>query len=360
MATLVVNAGSSSHKLVLFDDDGRRRWSGAIDWSDRGGALAQDQEQLARALAPLLADATAAAITPGPIAAVGHRIVHGGDRFRSAVVLDDAVTGALEALRRLAPLHNGPALDTLAVLRQLLPTAWHAAAFDTAFHRSLPPEAATYALPAAWRDRGLHRFGFHGLSHGAIARRWPDARLISAHLGGGCSLAVIEGGRCRDTTMGFTPLDGLVMGTRSGSLDPGLLLELLEQGVSVAELREGLHRHSGLLGLSEHSSDMRLLRQRAQAGDGPARLAIDVFQHQLLKAIGAGIALLGGFDVLALTGGIGEHDGELHDWLQQRLQGLGLAPAGPARLEVVPADEEGEILRQLRALAPPPPGRPGG
>jgi len=359
VATLVVNAGSSSHKLVLFDADDGRLWAGAIDWADRGGALAQGPQQLTQALAPLLAEAQTC--TAGAsITAVGHRIVHGGDRFRSAVVLDAAVTDELEALRRLAPLHNGPALDTLAVLRRLLPTAWHAAAFDTAFHRSLPPEAATYALPAAWRDRGLHRFGFHGLSHGAIARRWPDARLISAHLGGGCSLAVIEGGCCRDTTMGFTPLDGLVMGTRSGSLDPGLLLELLEQGVSLAELREGLHRHSGLLGLSEHSSDMRLLRQRAQAGDGPARLAIDVFQHQLLKAIGAGIALLGGFDVLALTGGIGEHDGELHDWLQQRLQGLGLAPAGPARLEVVPADEEGEILRQLRALAPPPPGRPGG
>jgi len=356
-ATLVVNAGSSSHKLVLFDDGGCRRWSGAIDWSDRGGALAQTQGQLAQALAPLLSEAGSGA---GPITAVGHRIVHGGDRFRSAVVLDDGVTEALEALRRLAPLHNGPALDTLAVLRQLLPDAWHGAAFDTAFHRSLPPEASTYALPADWRARGLHRFGFHGLSHGAVARRYPSDRLISAHLGGGCSLAVIADGRCRDTTMGFTPLDGLVMGTRSGSLDPGLLLELLEQGVSLAELREGLHRRSGLLGLSDHTADMRLLRQRAAAGDGPARLAIDVFQHQLLKAIGAGIALLGGFDVLALTGGIGEHDGALRDWLQQRLQGLGLAPAGPARLEVVPADEEGEILRQLRALEPPPPGRPGG
>jgi acetate kinase len=171
---------------------------------------------------------------------------------------------------------------------------------------------------------------------------------------------VINDGRCLDTTMGFTPLDGLVMGTRSGSLDPGLLLELLEQGVSIADLREGLHQRSGLLGLSDHTSDMRLLRQRAQAGDGPAQLAINVFQHQLLKAIGAGIALLGGFDVLALTGGIGEHDADLRTWLQQRLQGLGLEPAGPARLAVVPADEEGEILRQLRALEPPPPGRPGG
>ena len=357
MATLVVNAGSSSHKLVLFDGAGQRLWQGAIDWSDRGGALAQDRTSLAAALGALLNQLPASSGGKAAIKAVGHRIVHGGDHFRSAVVLDGQVEQALEQLRRLAPLHNGPALEGLAVLRQLLPGAWHGAAFDTAFHRSLPPEASTYALPAAWRARGLHRFGFHGLSHGAIAQRFPVGRLISAHLGAGCSLAVIEKGRCIDTTMGYTPLDGLVMASRSGSLDPGLLLELLAQGVTPAELHEGLHRRSGLLGLSNRSGDMRVLRQASAAGDGDAQLAIAVFQQQLLKGIGAGIALLGGLDVLALTGGIGEHDSALHIWLRQRLQGLGLAPAGPAQLQIVAADEESEIYRQISAL-PPPADRP--
>ena len=357
MSTLVLNAGSSSHKLVLFDAEGERLWQGAIDWSERGGALAQDQASLAAALGELLEQLPPSAGGAAAIKAVGHRIVHGGDHFRSAVVLDAQVEHELEKLRRLAPLHNGPALDSLAVLRKLLPGAWHGAAFDTAFHRSLPPEASTYALPAEWRARGLHRFGFHGLSHGSIAQRFPGVRLISAHLGGGCSLAVIEKGRCIDTTMGYTPLDGLVMASRSGSLDPGLLLELLSQGVTQAELNEGLHRRSGLLGLSNRSGDMRVLRQASTAGDGDAQLAIAVFQQQLLKGIGAGIALLGGFDVLALTGGIGEHDSALQAWLQQRLQGLGLAPSGPAQLQIVAADEESEIYRPVSAL-PTPANRP--
>jgi acetate kinase len=280
-------------------------------------------------------------------------VVHGGDRFVAAVLLDEAVEAELEQLRHLAPLHNGPALNTLEVLRNLIPHAWHAAAFDTAFHRSLPAEARTNALPAEWRARGLHRFGFHGLSHAAIARRFPEGRLISAHLGGGCSLAVIKNGSCIDTTMGFTPLDGLVMASRSGSLDPGLLLELLDEGVTTAELHEDLQRRSGLLGISNLSGDMRVLRQAAADGNGDAGLAIAVFLQQLLKAIGAGMALLGGLDVLALTGGIGEHDSDLRQWLQDRLQGLGLEPSGDALLRIVAADEEAEILRQISALGQP-------
>jgi acetate kinase len=199
----------------------------------------------------------------------------------------------------------------------------------------------------------LHHIGFHGLSHAAIARRFPEGRLISGHLGGGCSLAVIENGSCIDTTMGFTPLDGLVMASRSGSLDPGLLLELLDEGVTTAELHEDLQRRSGLLGISNLSGDMRVLRQAAADGNGDAGLAIAVFLQQLLKAIGAGMALLGGLDVLALTGGIGEHDSDLRQWLQDRLQGLGLEPSGDALLRIVAADEEAEILRQISALGQP-------
>ena len=348
MTTLVVNAGSSSHKLVLFGVDGERLWKGAIDWSSAGGALAQSHQQLREALVCKLDAMAAAGHGVNGISSVGHRIVHGGDHFRAAVNLDASVTAELDQLRRLAPLHNGPALDTLAVLQELLPGAGHAAAFDTAFHSSLPPESSTYALPADWRSRGLHRFGFHGLSHGAIARQHPQARLISCHLGGGCSLAVIRNGRCIDTTMGYTPLDGLVMATRSGSIDPGLLLELLNQGVTPEELQQGLHQRSGLLGLSGCSGDMRDLRQLAATGDAGALLAIAVFQQQLLKAIGAGLALLGGADRIVLTGGIGEHDRELHQWLKQRLEPL---PIG--KLEVIPADEEAEIQRQISALPQP-------
>jgi acetate kinase len=256
------------------------------------------------------------------------------------------VEQALEQLRRLAPLHNGPALEGLAVLRQLLPGAWHGAAFDTAFHRSLPPEASTYALPAAWRARGLHRFGFHGLSHGAIAQRFPVGRLISAHLGAGCSLAVIEKGRCIDTTMGYTPLDGLVMASRSGSVDPGLLLHLLEEGLSAADLNQVLNEESGLLGLSDLSGDWRTLRQAAGTGHQGAQLALAVFMHRLLQGIGAMAASLGGLDVLALTGGIGANDQVLDDDLKHHLAWL-----GPPEVLRIPADEEGMIARQVLAAA---------
>jgi acetate kinase len=348
MTTLVVNAGSSSHKLVLFGKNQQRLWSGAIDWSHRGGALSQTPTQLQQALAQQLQTMEACGQPCASVLRVGHRIVHGGERFLQAVELDTAVIAALEQLRRLAPLHNGPALDTLTALTTLLAGASHAAAFDTAFHRSLPPEASTYALPAEWRQRGLHRFGFHGLSHGAIARRFPRQRLISCHLGAGCSLAVIKAGHCLDTTMGFSPLDGLVMATRSGSLDPGLILELLSQGLSLEELRHGLQQRSGLLGLSGISGDMRELRQLAATGHPQAQLAIAVFQHQLLKAIGAGLALLGGVEALVLTGGIGEHDQALHGWLAPRLAAIGLPP-----ITLIPADEELEILRQISGLQQP-------
>jgi acetate kinase len=185
----------------------------------------------------------------------------------------------------------------------------------------------------------------HRLSHGAIARRFPKHKLISAHLGAGCSLAVIKNGHCIDTTMGYTPLDGLVMASRSGSVDPGILLELLAQGVTAAELEEGLQKRSGLLGLSGRSGDMQELRQLAMAGNADANLAIAVFQQQLLKAIGAGFALLGGLDVLALTGGIGEHDQVLRQWLTERLQLL-----GTAQIAIISANEELEIYQQITAL----------
>jgi len=339
--TLIVNAGSSSLKLQLFNQEAESFWKSSINWSPQTQTIGDLQKLFTEQLTKELG----APIAINQINAVGHRIVHGGDNFNGAVVIDARVKTELLQLRRLAPLHNGAALNVIEALELLLPGVWQAAAFDTSFHRNLPVEASTYALPLEWRERGLHRFGFHGLSHGAIARRFPKHKLISAHLGAGCSLAVIKNGRCIDTTMGYTPLDGLVMASRSGSVDPGILLELLAQGVTAAELEEGLQKRSGLLGLSGRSGDMQELRQLAMAGNADANLAIAVFQQQLLKAIGAGFALLGGLDVLALTGGIGEHDQVLGQWLRGRLQLL-----GTAQIAIISANEELEIYQQITAL----------
>jgi acetate kinase len=339
--TLIVNAGSSSLKLQLFNQEAESFWKSSINWSPQTQTIGDLQKLFTEQLTKELG----APIAINQIDAVGHRIVHGGDNFNGAVVIDARVKTELLQLRRLAPLHNGAALNVIEALELLLPGVWQAAAFDTSFHRNLPVEASTYALPLEWRERGLHRFGFHGLSHGAIARRFPKHKLISAHLGAGCSLAVIKNGRCIDTTMGYTPLDGLVMASRSGSVDPGILLELLAQGVTAAELEEGLQKRSGLLGLSGRSGDMQELRQLAMAGNADANLAIAVFQQQLLKAIGAGFALLGGLDVLALTGGIGEHAQVLRQWLRGRLQLL-----GTAQIAIISANEELEIYQQITAL----------
>jgi acetate kinase len=255
----------------------------------------------------------------------------------------------------LAPLHNGPALLVMRWLRRRWPDLPQWACFDTAFHATLPPAAHTYAVPAAWRRQGLRRFGFHGLNHQHVsqvvtrgqAERPATAplRLISAHLGAGCSLCAIRGGRSIDTTMGFTPMEGLVMATRCGSVDPGLLLHQLRQGMTEEDLDRTLNSASGLLGLSELSSSMKELRQASAEGHAGARLAIEVFRHALLQGIGAMAASLGGVDVIALTGGIGEHDQQLRGELAEALAWL-----RPFELIVVPADEEGLIARScLRA-----------
>ncbi len=286
---------------------------------------------------------------------VGHRVVHGGERFVAPTRLTPRVLAELDALLPLAPLHNGPALRAIRWLSDRWPQfeAW--ACFDTAFHADLPPAAHTYALPPAWRANGQRRYGFHGLNHQHIsevvaAQPWAAScrplRLISCHLGAGCSVAAILDGRSIATSMGFTPLEGVVMASRSGSVDPGLLLHLLRQQVSVAELDAGLNRASGLLGLSGLSGDMAKLRQAAGEGHAGAQLAIDVFRHSLLQAIGAMAASLGGVDCLALSGGIGVHDPALLEELRQALAWL-----EPLRWQVIPADEEGVIARSCLEAA---------
>ena len=276
MRVLVVNAGSSSVKLRLLGDDDELLVDRELDAPESR----VDPEELDKALANGMGDADA----------VGHRIVHGGERFVDAVRIDDDVTGALRELTDLAPLHQPKSLAALDAVSAALPDMPAVACFDTAFHATLTAGASTYALPAEWRRRwGLRRYGFHGLSHAWIARRVPELigraagglRIVSCHLGAGASLCAILDGASVDTTMGFTPLEGLVMATRSGSVDPGMLLWLLERkALSEAELAEALEHRSGLLGLAG-SADMRVVRARADAGDEAAVLAFAVYLHRL-------------------------------------------------------------------------------
>ncbi|MEY9214612.1 acetate/propionate family kinase [Thermobifida halotolerans] len=299
MRILVVNTGSTSVKLRLLDSDDtllERRDFDVVD----GRLPADDVAEALRGF--------------GGVDAVGHRVVHGGTAYRSAVRIDDKVRRRLRSLVELAPLHQPQALSAIDVLGELLPDVPHVACFDTTFHSDLPEAAATYALPASWRDRyTLRRYGFHGLSHAYAARRSADlvggdpGRVVVAHLGAGASLSAVRGGRCVDTTMGFTPLEGLVMATRPGDVDPGLVLWLLREGrLTYEELDLGLTHRSGLAGLAG-TPDMREVVARADAGDADARLAVDVYLYRLRGKVAAMAAALDGLDTLVFTGGVGEH-----------------------------------------------------
>ncbi len=347
---LVLNAGSSSLKAALFTADGSSLWRDQRRWQVAAGA-ADVEAAVTRTLDAWLPEA----LVPwsGTLALAGHRVVHGGERFTGPTRLDAGVLEAIEALAPLAPLHQRPALAAMRWLERHRPGLSQWACFDTAFHSTLPAEASTYAVPASWRRQGLRRFGFHGLNHQHVAEtvaaslddpdRRPHLRLISCHLGAGCSLCAIQGGRSIATTMGFTPMEGLVMASRSGSIDPGLLLHQLRRGLDVEALDRDLNGASGLLGLSELSGSMQDLRQAAREGHAGAALAIAVFRHRLLQGIAAMAACLEGVDVIALSGGIGENDGALLLELQQSLGWL-----GAIRWQVVPADEEGMIARSCR------------
>jgi acetate kinase len=358
---LVVNAGSSSLKLSLLGPADQTLDSLDIDPWHGKGATAQMTAFVARL---------------DGVGAVGHRVVHGGSRFRAAVVIDENVRKAIADLTDLAPLHQPRALAGIDATAALLPGVPAVACFDTAFHASMPKTAATYALPAAWRDRfGLRRYGFHGLSHGYAARRAaellglsaPRLRVVTCHLGAGASLAAVSSGRSVDTTMGFTPLEGLVMATRSGSVDPGLLVWLLRDArLTVAELGDGLERSSGLAGLAGGSGDMRDVQAAAGRGDPDARLAIGVYLHRLCGEIAAMAAAMNGLDALAFTGGIGEHAPALRAAAATGLAFLGVAidedsnnaaqgdadisgSGSAVRTAVITAREDIEIARQTRA-----------
>jgi acetate kinase len=307
---------------------------------------------------------------------VGHRIVHGGERFCEAVRIERDVEPQLRELTELAPLHQPKSLAALDAVSEALPDLPAFACFDTAFHATLPPAAATYALPAEWRERWhLRRYGFHGLSHGWVARRAPELlgrepeglRIVSCHLGAGASLCAIKDGASLDTTMGFTPLEGLVMATRSGSVDPGMLLWLLEhEQLSTGELADALEHRSGLFGLAG-SADMREILAGACAGEPAPHLALGVYVHRLRAQIAAMSAALGGLDVLVFTGGVGERSSEVRAQAAAGLAFLGVEVDGArndetradgeigakdaaVRTLVLTAREDIEIARQVRTL----------
>jgi len=388
MNVLVLNAGSSSLKGAVIDaQTGKRVVTLAAQRLGTPDATAQvgtrelrlgdtDMAGALDALLPMLVSAS------GRPVGVGHRVVHGGERFTAPTLIDDTVLEAIDALSSLAPLHNPANAAGVRAALSLLPDVPHVAVFDTAFHATLPRRARSYALPGdVVEAHGIRRYGFHGTSHAWCARQVADAlkqdirdlRIITCHLGNGASACAVEYGRSVETSMGMTPLEGLVMGTRSGDLDPGVLLLLMrEAGLDADALDALLNRRSGLAGLSGTSNDMRDIEARAAQGDERCRLALHVFTHRLRKQIGAYAAAMGGVDAIAFTGGIGENSALVRHRTLQRLGFLGArldedanrdarvsADAPVARLDernsrvalmAVACDEQREIARQTAAL----------
>jgi acetate kinase len=362
MHVLVVNAGSSSLKLRLLDPADQ-----IVDTLDLDRWTGRDE----------LGEIERFVSTVDRVVAVGHRIVHGGTEFTGPAVVEGDVRDRIAALAVLAPLHQPRGVSGIDAVAIALPNVPAVACFDTTFHRTIPGAAATYALPRAWNRRWcLRRYGFHGLSHAYASRRAAELlghdpaglRIVSCHLGSGASLAAISGGRSVDTSMGFTPLEGLVMATRPGSVDPGLLLWLLRHGgMDLDTLSDTLERHSGLAGLTGGSGDLREVRAAAGTGDEDAALAFEVFTHRLRREIAGMAAAMDGLDTLVFTGGIGEHQPAVRTAAAGGLRFLGLgldeaanlvatgdaditAPGAPVRTLVITAREDLEIARQTRAL----------
>jgi acetate kinase len=361
MRILVVNAGSSSMKLRLVGADDSIVLSHDLDPEglDERGSL----EQL---------------FGESEFEAVGHRVVHGGRLFSSATIVTDEVQRQIASLEELAPLHQAASVEGIDRARKAFPNPPHVACFDTAFHSGMPAASSTYAVPKEWRDRfGVRRYGFHGLSHAYASRRCAEVigrpleslRIVTCHLGAGASLAAVAGGRSVDTTMGLTPLEGLVMATRSGSIDPSIPLWLQEHGgMPSVDIKEALERDSGLAGLAG-TPDMREVLKRASEGDARATLARDVYVHSLRGGIARMAASMEGLDALVFTGGVGESAFEIRSLAAAGLGFLGIrldeprnrqaegdadisAQGASVRTTVVPAREEIQMAREIRDLLP--------
>lgn len=399
---LVLNAGSSSQKASLYNlagqlsenSPGRPFWEGKVDWHD-GRALIQTRivsgaERREEVRADRVADATErllSFLTDGnarvsdetsDIAAVGHRIVNGGAEFTQPTFITAQVKAAIEKMTVFAPLHNGAGLDGIALIGKIFGASMRQiAVFDTGFHSGLPEAAAVYPGPYEWFAQGIRRYGFHGINHEYVAHRAAELlrrnlvelKLVTCHLGNGCSLAAVREGRSVDTTMGFTPLEGLMMGTRSGSIDPAIVTFLMrERHLDADQIDQLLNRGSGLLGVSGISSDMREIVAAMKKGNSLAKLAFDIFVHRLQTGIGSMAAALGGIDALVFTAGIGENSPEVRTAACEKLGFLGVIidanqnslaerrdrniAAAESRVSVfvIQAEEDWSIARQCRSL----------
>jgi acetate kinase len=328
MKILVLNAGSSSLKFDLWET------TPEMIAADSDALLAHGEVERVDSMADAL-ETVFAKVGQVPIHAVGHRIVHGGGLFTTSVVIDAEVEKRIDELSVLAPLHNPHNLEAIRAARRHLPEATHVAVFDTAFHHTLPAPAYAYALP--WKyltEKKIRRYGFHGISHRYVSWRFAqihgklraDYRMITCHLGNGCSVCAIDHGKSVDTSMGFTPLEGLVMGTRSGDIDAGAVMHLMtHENLSTAQLALMLNKESGLKGLSGYSNDMRDVLYRSRSGDEQARLAVDTFCYRAKKYIGAYLAAMNGADALIFTGGIGENAPEIRAQICSGMDNLGIA-----------------------------------
>ncbi len=402
MKILVLNSGSSSQKACLYEigealpaQPPAPLWEGRIEWSidkativvknAQGVVLKEElpvstREQVIRHLLRTLRDGRAHAIaSASEIDVVGHRVVHGGPDFEDPVVITPEVRAAIDSVSAFAPLHIRAELEGMKIVDNLLGAVPQVAVFDTGFHRQMPLSAATYPGPYEWFESGIRRYGFHGINHQYCTERAAQLldkdkeslRLVTCHLGNGCSVAAIYEGRSRDTTMGFTPLDGLMMGTRSGSVDPGILTFLLRQGrLDGQGIDTMLNQKSGLLGISGLSSDMRDILAGIQKGHERAKLAFDIYVHRLRAAIGGMAAVLGGIDALVFTAGVGENSPEVRAAACSGLEFLGLrldsnsnarpsldqdisAADSRVRVLVIRAEEDWAIATECWKLAQP-------
>ncbi|OYE05228.1 acetate kinase [Nostoc sp. 'Peltigera membranacea cyanobiont' 232] len=359
MKILVLNAGSSTQKSCLYEiadealstEASQPLWEGKINWTQNRsvaeievktgtGATLQEsisddslQAHLTYMLHTLTDGATKVIDRLSEIDVVGHRIVHGGQDYRDSVVITEDVKKAIASLSNLAPAHNPVAVEGIEAIEEISKDVTQVAVFDTGFHATLPDAAAIYPGPYQWVEQGIRRYGFHGISHQYCSQRAtqilgrdvPPERLITCHLGNGCSLAAIKNGRSIDTTMGFTPLEGLMMGSRSGSIDPGILIYLLRYcNYSGEKLDDILNKASGLKGISGVSSDMREVREAIAQGNSRAQLAWDIYVHRLRSNIGAMLTSLGGLDALVFTAGVGEHSAEIRQAACEAFGFLGL------------------------------------
>ena len=395
MKILVLNSGSSSQKSSLYeigetlpDDPPVPLWEGKVEWHDEvaeaevkggRGIVQKDQvkvssraEAVEHLLGTLWDGKTRAVTSRAEIDVAGHRVVHGGPKYEEPVLLTSEVKSGIAKVSAFAPLHNRAELEGIEVIEKVLGPIPQVAVFDTGFHRRMPQAAVVYPGPYQWFESGIHRYGFHGINHQYCAARAAQVlrrdlsslKLVTCHLGNGCSLAAIQEGHSIDTTMGFTPLEGLMMGTRSGSVDPGILTYLMRQGrLQAQDIDDVLNKESGLLGISGISGDMRKILASMKQGHSRAKLAFDIYVHRLQAGIGAMVAVLGGIDVLVFSAGVGENSAEVRDAACKQLVFLGLklddaanaqhppdrdiaAPDSAVRVLIIRAQEDWAIARE--------------